>query len=121
MHASLNLGGAFLVVLLAAFGCSTSYQDGANLRPSPVGGRISVEGELVCLPHAAGAPETFECVIGLREAEKRHYGLKNAKQEDLGLNRRVRVTGRFTPGRMEAYEVVGTIDVESVVSIDSGS
>jgi hypothetical protein len=120
MHAPLNLG-AFLVVLLAAFGCGTSDQDGANLQPSPAGDRISVQGELVCLPHAAGAPETFECVIGLREAEKRHYALKNAKQEDLGLNRRVRVTGRFTPGRTEGYEVVGTIDVESVVGTDSGS
>jgi hypothetical protein len=121
MHAPLNLGGALLVVLLAAFGCGASHEDGANPQPSAVGDRISVDGELVCLPHTAGAPQTFECAIGLRESDKRHYGLKNAKQEDLGLNQRVRVTGRFTPGRMEPYEVVGTIDVESLVTIDGGS
>jgi hypothetical protein len=78
---------------------------------------ITIEGELRCLPLRPGHPTTLECAIGLRQSDERYYGLRNLK-EGVGLNDRVRITGRFTPGAAEPYDVVGTIDVESQVRLD---
>ena len=73
---------------------------------------ITVEGELRCLPHRPGFPTTFECAIGLRERDDRYYVLLNLK-DDAVVGDRVRITGRFTPGPRDPYDVVGTIDVSA--------
>jgi hypothetical protein len=81
---------------------------------------MTVEGELVCLPHRAGHTQTFECVVGLRDSGGRYYGLRHLDQQEIATGRAttgqwVQVTGRFMPGPMEPYDTVGTIEVHSMV------
>jgi hypothetical protein len=120
MHQSLSrwiVSSVFPIIVVGVPSCSA---DGAG-GPSSVSRQeptlITIEGELRCLPHRPGQPTTFECAIGLRQSDERYYGLRNLK-EGVGLNDRVRITGRFTPGPAEPYDVVGTIDVESQVRLE---
>lgn len=73
---------------------------------------VTVEGRLLCLSQRPGFPTTFECTTGLRADDGRHYALLNLKS-DVTVGDRVRITGRYTPGPRDPYDVVGTIDVSS--------
>jgi hypothetical protein len=73
---------------------------------------ITVAGQLQCLPQRPEFPTTFECTTGLRADDGRHYALLNLRP-DATVGDRVRITGRYTPGARDPYDVVGTIDVSS--------
>ena len=104
---------AKLLPLMIALGAACA--DGAAV-PTGMAGQeatpITVEGRLLCLPHRAGQPATFECSIGLRDANGRHYALRNL-EEGARVDDRVRLSGRFIPGAVDPYDVVGTIVIES--------
>ena len=92
----------------------------ASTAPSPVGTTVTLDGELVCLPHRAGDQEalTLECAIGLRTNEGRHYALDHINPYIVGgkiaMGQHIRVTGRLRPDTETKYDATGTIDVTSV-------
>ena len=102
-----------LLPLMVVFGAACA--DGA-MAPTPRASQqptpITIEGRLQCLPHRPGQPATFECAIGLRDANGRHYALRNL-EEGARVDERVRLSGRFIPGAVDPYDVVGTIVIES--------
>lgn len=97
---------------------------------APTAGPITVNGEMTCLPKK-GRQQTFECAIGLKGRDGRHFGLKNLYQHGPeykfsvgGL--RVEVSGVFIPEEISGpdgnkYDVVGTIDVTSIKETTDGS
>lgn len=93
------------------------------------GKEISVVGSMVCLPHKQGlfpGPETQECAFGFRGQDGEHYAIANLNQLEeqevligsVGSARQFQISGAFTYGSDEdyIYDVVGRIDVDSVVS-----
>jgi hypothetical protein len=106
---------------------STPTPSSTSIGDVPTPGRITVIGEITCLPKQGSGPQTMECAIGLKGDDGRYYGLKNLFAHDpqykfsrTGL--RVEVSGLFsfekTLGPAGAkYEVVGTIDVASIKEV----
>ncbi|MEM2141101.1 hypothetical protein [Nitrososphaera sp.] len=90
------------------------------------GNEISVAGRMVCLPHEQGlfpGPETMECAFGFRGQNGEHYQIGNleeiSKEEPLleqsvGGAQEFVISGTFTYGDYRNYDVVGTIDADSV-------
>jgi len=84
---------------------------------------ITISGEITCLPKIGPGPQTMECAIGLKGADRRHYGLKNLFERgghifsQTGLQ--VEVSGMFSLEEMKGpdgnrYDIVGVIDVISI-------
>lgn len=92
--------------------------------PSPAGTTVTLDGELVCLPHRAGGQEalTLECAIGLRTNEGRHYALDHINpyivRGKIAMGQHIRVTGRLRTDTETKYDATGTIDVTSVSKLD---
>jgi hypothetical protein len=112
----LAYGILFMGGFLSRRGTPEAFAASAETPPAT----ITVRGELVCLPHRAGHPQTFECVLGLRSPDGQRYGLKNLDQEAFAtgkimLGQQVHVTGHFMPDLMEPYDTVGTIEVHSMM------
>lgn len=96
------------------------------------GNEITVTGRMVCLPHERGlfdGPETEECAFGFRSNTGEHYAISNleeisrqepALQDSVGTGRQFALTGTFTYGNYRNYDVVGLIDVDSVISDRDG-
>ncbi len=85
---------------------------------------ITVRGLMTCLPKKnAGEMQTLECAIGL-QADDTYYGLSGLTQEDQVLystGKIVDVRGSFTKaGDNEKYDIIGTITVETIVSVNEG-
>jgi hypothetical protein len=92
------------------------------------GKEITVTGRMVCLPHEHGlfgGPETEECAFGFRADSGEHYAISNleqisqeepALQESVGTMRQFALTGTFTYGGYQNYDVAGLIEVDSVIS-----
>jgi hypothetical protein len=112
MACGLLFMGGFLVRLIAPGALLASAETPAST--------VTVRGKLVCLPHRAGHPQTFECIIGLLGTDGQYYALKNLDQEafatgKMTLGQQLQVTGRFMPDPMEPYDTAGTIEVHSTV------
>ena len=92
------------------------------------GKEITVTGRMVCLPHERGlfgGPETEECAFGFRGNSGEHYAISNlqevlqdepALEGSIGTGRQFALTGTFTYGDYQNYDVVGLIKVDSVIS-----
>lgn len=90
------------------------------------GKEITVIGRMVCLPHVQGlfpGPETEECAFGFRGNGGEHYAISNFEEiakeeptleESVGGEREFVIAGTFTYGEYRNYDVVGTIDIDSV-------
>lgn len=107
-------GGVYLV---------RSGDDKQTDLPFEFGDKVTVEGELVCLPHRdQTGPQTLECALGLKKNADTYYGIKNTGDAfgvgGFTTGDRVSVTGtaleRDPEGR---YGVVAVIDVESMREI----
>lgn len=111
-----NCRAKLAAVGLLPFGIAVALSCGlSSTEPSTVGQEttmITVAGQLQCLPQRPEFPTTFECTTGLRADDGRHYALLNLRP-DATVGDRVRITGRYTPGARDPYDVVGTIDVSS--------
>jgi hypothetical protein len=124
------LGTFISLFLVGALGYSMFLKDRAvspRLTPSPVAAEsipaiITVEGELVCLPHRDREHQTFECAIGLLGTDKRYYALLRQGGphilDEFVMGQRVRVIGRFLPGTTKPYDTVGTIEAHSIVGLN---
>jgi hypothetical protein len=95
------------------------------LRGSSAGGTvITLDGELVCLPHRAGKQEelTLACAVGLRTTPGKAYALANINPYLMGgkvaMGQHVKVSGHLRPSTDMRYEASGTIDITSVTILD---
>jgi hypothetical protein len=96
---------------------------GAPPVPTPADPKVTFDGELVCLPPRAGSQKlTFECTIGLRTTEGKHYGLENINlhfmEGKVGIGQWVKVVGHLRSDAEARYDVSGAIYVTSVSKLD---
>lgn len=81
---------------------------------TPQSGTISVQGQVVCLPHKnLSGPQTLECAIGLRDGFGNYYGLRNTNPPIHDTNIKIEVAGNLAPETSSNYNIVGTIEVVS--------
>jgi len=85
---------------------------------------IVVTGTIVCLPHwdMSGAV-TLECAYGLLSDDGDYYVLRDPDPMQstimtISTDTYVQVTGTFIPGSHQSYRSIGTIEVESVSTIE---
>lgn len=90
------------------------------------GKEISVAGRMVCLPHEQGpfpGPETQECAFGFRGQNGEHYAITNLEEiareepeleQSVGGPQEFVISGTFTYADYRNYDVVGTIEADSV-------
>lgn len=87
---------------------------------------INVAGRMVCLPHEQGlfpGPETQECAFGFRGQNGEHYAISNLEEmgreeslleQSVGGPQEFVISGTFTYADYRNYDVVGTIEADSV-------
>ncbi|HSE29480.1 MAG TPA: hypothetical protein VLA77_02765 [Candidatus Saccharimonadales bacterium] len=76
---------------------------------------ISINGEIVCLPHKnSGGPTTLECAFGLLADDGRYYGLRNYDATTYTTSDQVRVQGILKPETSEVYDISGIIEVVQI-------
>jgi len=115
------------LVLIGVIGCSLVALNNITYptffpivkKPQETSRPITIEGEVVCLPHKPDGLETFECTYGLKGDDGKYYGLTNLNQDDLVSGRitiglHVRVSGILRPDPGSQYDIVGTIEVETI-------
>lgn len=83
--------------------------------------RMSLEGTLVCLPHAPGYPPTKECAMGLRTADGTHYAvdfaLMSSIPEEHRVGDRIAANGvmvpieRLSTDHWRKYAIVGIFSI----------
>ena len=98
------------------------FVNGVPTQPSQ--GPLTIEGELVCLPHRdKTGPQTEECALGIQATDGKYYAL-DISQDDLisgkfATGRHTKVSGIFlstsSSGYEKKYDIVGTIKVESLL------
>lgn len=90
---------ALLAILALAFG--VHYVDSRLNIPAPGGNdkmAVSLEGEMVCLPHKGDGPHTLECAFGVRDDEGNYFGLIDTRpQQTPEADVRVKVDGVLVP------------------------
>lgn len=90
---------ALLAILALAFG--VHYVDSRLNIPAPGGSdkmAVSLEGEMVCLPHKGDGPHTLECAFGVRDDEGNYFGLIDTRpQQTPETDVRVKVDGVLVP------------------------
>lgn len=81
---------------------------------------VTIEGKLVCLPHAdQSGPQTLECAYGLQAEDGRYYGLSGDSVTSISMDVPVTVTGSLEPaGEDERYAISGTITVATITAND---
>lgn len=90
------------------------------------GAQVNVAGRMVCLPHEQDlfpGPETLECAFGFRGQNGEHYAISNLEeiareepllQQSAGGSQEFIISGTFTYSDYRNYDVVGTIEADSV-------
>lgn len=102
----------------AAFGGYLAYQKYNENNQPPKKEIVTVEGEVVCLPHKnSDGPQTLECAAGLKTTDGKHYGLStNDPASPLttaaGTQKKASVTGALEPTGDTQYDIEGIIAVE---------
>jgi len=90
----------------------------------PETGEITIEGEIICLPHKPGeAIITFECAFGIKTSAGKYYGLTNLNTEDLisgkiAIGKKMRVFGTLIADPQSKYDIVDTIEVVLIEEIE---
>ncbi len=107
--------------------CLDSAKDGMI----PVDTPITMEGEIVCLPHRdKTGVQTLECAYGFFGIDNRYYGLKNLNQMDLvegkiTTGQQIQISGTLLsePSNVEEkmYDIAGTIEVESYAQVGTST
>jgi hypothetical protein len=93
--------------------------------PNPAGTAVTLDGELVCLPHRAGDRKelTLECAIGLHTAEGEHYALGNINpylmERKVALGQRVKVKGLLRSDMETRFDIIGIIDVTAIDTLEN--
>lgn len=86
--------------------------------------RATLEGTLVCLPHAPGYPPTKECAIGLRLDDGTHYAfdtmLMSSIPEPHQVGDRITGNGVLTPIERLSTDHWRKYDVRGIFSVTDG-
>lgn len=89
--------------------------------PSPKeNSRMSVKGELVCLPHKdTDGPQTLECAYGFKAEDGKYYALKEKDPDhpifaDKELKKAVTIEGSFASEKSNIYQQEGVITVDKL-------
>lgn len=92
-----------------------------NATPQPGGEKITIEGEVVCLPgKSQGGAQTMECAYGLKTADGKYYGLSDPTWKYLmgvGTSSKVKVNGTLRPAPSSKYDTAGNIEIISLTKI----
>lgn len=119
-----NSSSTIMKKLTISFLVSVLLVSLASVALAQVRNVVTVEGEITCLPHRnqKGGVTTLECAFGLKGRDANHYGLGNLSQDDLmsgkiSTGQKVRVTGVLEPDPASRYDIVGTIEVQSIVQL----
>lgn len=95
--------------------------EGRALLPAE-GEPITVQGEMVCLPHRdQTGPQTLECAFGLLAEDGTYYALRDTDptyqnvSQPMGVP--VEVVGTFTAQNDTKYQSVGIIVVDSITQL----
>jgi hypothetical protein len=120
------IAGFLLVMVLATVGgifverglLRFSIKSNPSATPTP--GRVSLKGQMVCLPHKnTSGLQTLECAFGLLGDDGKYYGLRDTDPQyknvsGLPMNQEVVVNGQFIPKEDQVYQSIGIIEVDSV-------
>lgn len=111
-----------LAIIVAAglgLGGYMAYKKYQENNQPPKKETISLEGEIVCLPHKnTDGPQTLECAAGLKTDEGKHYGLSSKDSASpltaaAGSKKRATVNGVLEPASDDTYDIKGVVVVES--------
>lgn len=117
-----NIIIALLIIIVLgglAFVGYLAYQKYQENQQPPKKETVSVEGEIVCLPHKnTDGPQTLECAAGLKTDEGTHYGLSSKDSASpltaaAGSKKRASVNGVLEPATDNTYDIKGVVVVES--------
>lgn len=96
-----------------------AYQKYQENNQPPKKETVSLEGEIVCLPHKnTEGPQTLECAAGLKTDKGEHYGLSSKDSASpltatAGSKKRALVNGVLEPASDSIYDIKGIVVVES--------
>lgn len=87
------------------------------------GDRVSLSGQLVCLPHRdarPGQPVTMECAFGFRDESGVYYAVEDTSENyslisNTPMHEPVRIEGTYRPNPDTKYSQNGTIQIISVI------
>lgn len=113
-----------LIILVGGFYALNAYiyaekqSDGTDI----VAYRGTLEGEVVCLPHAnTEGPQTMECAYGLKTDVGEHYALDLSafSQEAPGMDTgdRISAAGLITPVELLSSDHWQNYDIEGIFSV----
>ena len=101
------------------FGGFMAYKKYQENNQPPKKETISLEGEIVCLPHKnTEGLQTLECAAGLKTDDGTHYGLSSKESVSpltaaAGSKKRASVSGALEPASDATYDIKGVVVVES--------
>lgn len=101
-----------------AFGGYMAYQKYQENNQPPKKETVTLEGEIVCLPHKnTDGPQTLECAAGLQTDEGKRYGLSTSDPASpltaaVGSKKHAVVTGALEPAGESNYDIQGIVAVE---------
>lgn len=105
---------AAAVLILAIWLTAARSSDTAQFT---VGHSATIEGEFVCMPHAATGPQTEECAYGVKTANGAYYRVQYGKDYlvtgAINVGDRVRAKGIFQKSN-NIYKSSGDIVVNSL-------
>lgn len=110
-----------IIVVLGAlgFGGFMAYKKYQENNQPPKKETVSLEGEIVCLPHKnTEGPQTLECAAGLKTDNGDHYGLSSKEPGSpltaaAGSKKRAVVNGTLEPTGDATYDIKGVVVVDS--------
>lgn len=91
--------------------------------------RASLEGTIVCLPHAGPGPHTKECAAGLKTDEGAHYALEfvltseslpEFQNGDRLAANGVIISGGEIPEHLRKYEIAGLFSITDRAHVTPG-
>lgn len=116
------LGLILAMILVLLFAVETTRAPGpstsnGNNNDAPIGVEMTIEGEVVCLPHKdTDGPQTMECAFGVKLDNGTYYALSDSKEDysnvsSLPTGKRARLTGTLKQEPSDKYQSTGTLTV----------
>lgn len=118
-----------LFIIVAVLAVAIVFLISGNLSaPEPVktsmpftdGETVSLQGELVCLPHTdQSGPQTMECAYGFRDSTGSYYAVKDTTEEyslimSIPMNEPMTIEGTYRFNPDTKYQQVGSIEATAI-------
>ena len=128
MTGRINCTKSFKLFIIVACGlaiiatvCGLSLMKSAAVQTPSVANQVTVHGTIGCLPWKESVEvHTMECAYGLEDAAGTHYALRVTDQNNINIadvpsGALMTITGVFTYDDSTDYQIIGTIDVASMM------